>query len=83
MTFFNWMPSQDTDIISPWLGLYFGLAAILTGLTYWWWRRWTGLEGQSFREELRRELTETDSMIWEFARPSGSQISDEKIAMNV
>lgn len=83
MTFFNWIPPQDTEMISPWLGLYFGLAAMLTGLTYLWWKRWTGLQGEAIKDELRRELTETDSMIWEFIRPANNQIQGEKISMSV
>lgn len=68
MTFFNWMPSQETDIISPWLVLYFGLAAMLTGGLYWWWKRLTNSIQLSFKEDLREELGKTDSMILEFSK---------------
>ncbi len=39
MTFFNWSPSNDNRMISPWIGLYFGATVVLTSLLVWWSRK--------------------------------------------
>lgn len=35
MTFFNWTPTGNDQILSPWVVLYFGLTAITTAFLIW------------------------------------------------
>lgn len=34
MDFFNWMPPDSQNTVSPWLALYLGLASVFTILTW-------------------------------------------------
>lgn len=40
MSFFRWIPDGSTDIVSPWIAVYFGLTAVITGATFWRWKTW-------------------------------------------
>lgn len=40
MSFFQWIPDDSTQVISPWVCVYIGLTAIVTGvIAFIWWRR--------------------------------------------
>ncbi|KAF7534862.1 hypothetical protein G7054_g5880 [Neopestalotiopsis clavispora] len=40
MSFFQWIPDDSSQVISPWVCVYVGLTAIITGvIAFIWWRR--------------------------------------------
>ncbi|KAI1076088.1 hypothetical protein F5B20DRAFT_557464 [Whalleya microplaca] len=53
MSFFNWMPSDSDQKISPWIAVYWGITVILTASIIFGWRKWTRImdksaEGESY-----------------------------------
>ncbi|KAI0544713.1 hypothetical protein F4679DRAFT_514053 [Xylaria curta] len=40
MGFFNWIPNESNQMISPWIGLYFGVTIFTTGATIWRFKEW-------------------------------------------
>ncbi|KAI1755864.1 hypothetical protein F4782DRAFT_487414 [Xylaria castorea] len=40
MGFFNWIPNESNQIISPWVALYFGVTIFTTVATVWRFREW-------------------------------------------
>ncbi|KAI0458536.1 hypothetical protein F5B21DRAFT_529043 [Xylaria acuta] len=40
MGFFNWIPNESNQIISPWVGLYFGVTILTTVASVWRFREW-------------------------------------------
>ncbi|KAK8025071.1 hypothetical protein PG990_002894 [Apiospora arundinis] len=61
MTFFNWHPDGSPGVISPWIGLYCGLAAMLTLLTYLRWKKYITEQDKIAGEDIENALT-SDSL---------------------
>ncbi|KAK6844527.1 hypothetical protein PG995_014637 [Apiospora arundinis] len=61
MTFFNWTPDESSQVISPWIGLYCGSAAMLTLLTYLRWRKYIAAQDKIAVKEVRRAMMSDDS----------------------
>ncbi|KAI0185953.1 hypothetical protein EV127DRAFT_411708 [Xylaria flabelliformis] len=40
MGFFNWIPNESNQMISPWIGLYFGVTIFTTVATIWRFKEW-------------------------------------------
>ncbi|KAI8951592.1 hypothetical protein F4801DRAFT_285963 [Xylaria longipes] len=40
MGFFNWIPHESNQIVSPWVGLYFGVTILTTIATLWSFQKW-------------------------------------------
>ncbi|KAI0376811.1 hypothetical protein F5Y04DRAFT_265548 [Hypomontagnella monticulosa] len=58
MSFFRWIPDNSADVVSPWLAIYFGLTAIITGATFWCWKTWKG-------EGIKKFVSEMDGDTWD------------------
>lgn len=40
MGFFQWIPDNSPQVISPWVAVYLGLTLVITaGMVFFWWRR--------------------------------------------
>lgn len=40
MGFFQWIPDNSPQMISPWVAVYLGLTLVITvGMVFFWWRR--------------------------------------------
>lgn len=64
MTFFNWIPDESPQVISPWIALYCGSAAILTLLTWWFSRRYITESDKVARIRFQEQLqTDDDSFV--------------------
>lgn len=63
MTFFDWTPEQSSGIVSPWLGLYWGLAAALTLLTWLFSRIYIAKGDKAAEVEFREQLQKDDDSI--------------------
>lgn len=65
MSFFKWTTDDSTQMISPWIAIYFALTILVTGATIWRWRTWTKKEDQEtinfVEEELGIEKTSISS----------------------
>lgn len=40
MTFFNWIPEESNEMISPWVAIYFGVTIVSTVATLWRFQEW-------------------------------------------
>jgi hypothetical protein len=40
MSFFQWIPNDSNQTVSPWIAVYFGLTTLVTVSIYWLWRKW-------------------------------------------
>lgn len=56
MSFFNWIPSDSTSVISPWIVLFFGTTVTVTGLLYWHSKNRIVKEDMEIEEWLRKQL---------------------------
>lgn len=56
MTFFNWTPSEDNQIVSPWVALYFGLTGITTVFALLYWNRRKTYEEWDSKEQFIKDL---------------------------
>ncbi|KAK8093717.1 hypothetical protein PG997_000402 [Apiospora hydei] len=63
MTFFNWIPDDSPQVVSPWIGLYCGSAAMLTLITYWRWRRYIAEQELISHKDIQEKLKSDDSSI--------------------
>lgn len=76
MTFFNWIPDDSAQVISPWLALYGGLTVLLTTVTVLWLKNWSAAEAEEARRSIQEELDkEKDSALFSrlsFLHSSGS-----------
>ncbi|KAK8107220.1 uncharacterized protein PG998_009233 [Apiospora kogelbergensis] len=62
MSFFNWIPDGSPQVISPWIGLYCGSAAMLTLLTLWRWKRYVADQERNAGNAIKKALeSDTDS----------------------
>lgn len=55
-TFFNWTPSSDKKIISPWIVLYFGLTAITTVFTIVCWNRRRNQDERDLKLQFMKDV---------------------------
>lgn len=60
MTFFNWIPPDSSQMVSPWIGLYFGATVVVTGLLHWLSNRWIQ-ENVVTEEGFEKDLYSTSS----------------------
>ncbi|KAK8101857.1 hypothetical protein PG999_012231 [Apiospora kogelbergensis] len=60
MTFFNWIPDESHRMVSPWLGLYCGSAAVLTLLTWWFSRKYIAKGDEAAKTEFKQQLLRDD-----------------------
>jgi hypothetical protein len=51
MTFFNWIPNDSDQMVSPWFAIYCGATVIITGFTYFAWRRYVTQKDAEFERE--------------------------------
>lgn len=56
MTFFNWIPSDSTRVISPWIVLFFGTTITVTALLYWHSQKRKEKDDIEIEEWIRKEL---------------------------
>ncbi|KAK8863010.1 hypothetical protein PGQ11_009245 [Apiospora arundinis] len=64
MSFFNWIPDESPQVISPWIGLYCGSAAILTLLTYWRYRQYTAIQAVIIDKNMQKAMeSDSDSIV--------------------
>ncbi|CAN8103076.1 unnamed protein product [Discula destructiva] len=66
--FFNWMPSTNSQVVSPWVALYFGLAAIATGFTLLYWHRRITHEEPEFKQNFFDDLESARQLMDEASR---------------
>jgi hypothetical protein len=45
MSFFRWLPDDSPQMVSPYVAVYFGLTAVITGITILGWR-WNNKRSQ-------------------------------------
>ncbi|KAK7978225.1 hypothetical protein PG988_005715 [Apiospora saccharicola] len=60
MTFFKWIPEEGAQIISPWIGLYCGAAAMLTVLMLWLSKKYFAAGKQDAYKQIRSALDSDD-----------------------
>ncbi|KAK7920292.1 hypothetical protein PG985_008314 [Apiospora marii] len=63
MTFFRWIPDESPQVISPWIGLYCGSAAVLTLLTWWFSNKYIRKGDKAARIEFQQQLQKDDDSI--------------------
>lgn len=56
MSFFNWIPSSDNQMISPWVALYFGLTVISTAFAILYWKRRGTTEECDSKDQFMHDL---------------------------
>lgn len=56
MSFFNWIPSADNELISPWVALYFGLTAITTAFAILYWKKRGSNEESDSKNQFMNDL---------------------------
>ncbi|KAI1263404.1 hypothetical protein F5Y18DRAFT_438105 [Xylariaceae sp. FL1019] len=52
MTFFNWIPQDSNQIVSPWIAMYFGLTFLATGTIVWQFQSWAKSQKKSVVEKI-------------------------------
>ncbi|KAI0015305.1 hypothetical protein F4780DRAFT_90017 [Xylariomycetidae sp. FL0641] len=52
--FFNLIPDQSSQVVSPWAGLFLGVTIALTAITIWAWNKWTKVEIRGPNGSLRK-----------------------------
>ncbi|KAI2636516.1 hypothetical protein GGS26DRAFT_589124 [Hypomontagnella submonticulosa] len=60
MSFFRWIPDDSADMVSPWIAIYFGLTAIITGATLWRWKTWKAKDSQGLEEFIAQVIDRED-----------------------
>ncbi|KAM0817905.1 hypothetical protein AB5N19_03712 [Seiridium cardinale] len=71
MSFFQWIPDDSAQVVSPWIAIYFALTAIITGGTLWRWKKWkTEDEGNSKAEVIHPKDMEDGLTLSGDSRPS-------------
>ncbi len=40
MGFFNWIPEESSQMVSPWVAVYFGITIFTTIATVWRFKEW-------------------------------------------
>ncbi|KAI0193110.1 hypothetical protein F4808DRAFT_453344 [Astrocystis sublimbata] len=56
MTFFNWIPDNSDQVVSPWVAIYFGFTALSTAATVWRFHAWAK------RRDAEAELSVTTQL---------------------
>ncbi|KAK9780387.1 hypothetical protein SCAR479_02502 [Seiridium cardinale] len=60
MSFFRWIPDDSAEIMSPWIAVYFGLTAIITGVTIWRWKTWKAKDDQGIEDFISQVIDRND-----------------------
>lgn len=62
MSFFQWIPDNSAEVVSPWIAVYFGLTIIITAATIWKWKTWTAKDFQDIdiSQDVEKGSTYTD-----------------------
>lgn len=74
MTFFDWSPTEGSPVISPWIGIYFALAAMLTGCTVCWWIWW--IKEQKKQQDAQQEALQNARLKANMNSPDPPQYGD-------
>ncbi|KAK8134610.1 hypothetical protein PG984_006622 [Apiospora sp. TS-2023a] len=72
MTFFNWIPDESPQVVSPWIVLWFGSAALLTSITYWKWKRYIAEQRVISHNDIQKRLKSDRSFTSTGSMDSGS-----------
>ncbi|KAK1480395.1 hypothetical protein CTAM01_14442 [Colletotrichum tamarilloi] len=61
MSFFNWTPPDSSQIISPWVAIYFAMALVVTVLTVWRMREWMKKDELRAMKQFLKDIGDVES----------------------
>ncbi|KAI1333035.1 hypothetical protein F5Y16DRAFT_354628 [Xylariaceae sp. FL0255] len=56
MTFFNWIPQNSNQVVSPWLAMYLGFTVVSTGATVWRFQTWAKKRDDEAEQNINSQL---------------------------
>ncbi|KAI0162276.1 hypothetical protein GGR57DRAFT_517627 [Xylariaceae sp. FL1272] len=71
MTFFNWIPQDSDQLISPWIAMYFGLTFLATGTIVWQFQSWAKSQKRSVVQKIFEPNTNQREGVSPWGRAQG------------